>query len=260
MTSTQLSRLNPKFYNLIRYLWSRGVSANSIFIIIFGRRGTGKTDFSLLICEMLYKLGLVQHFATNIKIYNSPFHIERIDNMEDLKLWAETSSGRKLFILDEAGRSMARRTPMSRMNVQIIKELQIIRKYKLSFLFVTPNEKYIDSATLGSDVLDGVFRKPNFKNQKVVLYLDLLESFNISIYGIPPTSIKFDTWDSANFTLKRIIINPLFSDKDHAVLWRWANGETLKEIDVHAEAFRRINRKFLREHLKKHITPHVTKS
>jgi len=231
-----------------------------VFVIIFGRRGTGKTDFSLLLCEILHDLGIVQHFATNIKIYDSPFKIERVDNLEDLTLWAETLSGRKMFILDEAGRSVARRTPMSKMNVEIIKKLQIIRKYKLSLQFVTPNEKYVDSAALGSDVLDGVFLKPNFRNQKILLYVDKLEGFNLSIYGIPPTSIKFDTWDSADFTLKRIIVNPLFSDKDHALLWRWANGETLKEIDVHPEAFRRINRKFLREHLKNHITLHKTKS
>ena len=260
MTSAQSLNLNPKFLNLIKYLWRRGVSKDSVFVIIFGRRGTGKTDFSLLLCEILHDLGIVQHFATNIKIYDSPFKIERVDNLEDLTLWAETLSGRKMFILDEAGRSVARRTPMSKMNVEIIKKLQIIRKYKLSLQFVTPNEKYVDSAALGSDVLDGVFLKPNFRNQKILLYVDKLEGFNLSIYGIPPTSIKFDTWDSADFTLKRIIVNPLFSDKDHALLWRWANGETLKEIDVHPEAFRRINRKFLREHLKNHITLHKTKS
>jgi len=260
LTLAQSLSLSPKFLNLIKYLWRRGVSKDSVFVIIFGRRGTGKTDFSLLLCEILYNLGIIQHFATNIKIYDSPFPIEHINNLDDLTLWAETHTGRKMFILDEAGRSMARRTPMSKINVEILKKLQIIRKYKLSLQFVTPNEAYIDSATLGSDILDGVFRKPNFRNQKILLYLDNLEGFRVSIYGIPSTSIKFDTWDSADFTLKRIILNPLFSDQDHALLWRWANGETLKEIGVHPEAFRRITRKFLKEHLKMDITLHKTKS
>jgi len=260
LTLTQSLNLSPKFLNLITYLWRRGVSKDSVFFIIFGRRGTGKTDFSLLLCEILYSLGIIQHFATNIKIYDSPFPIEHINNLEDLTLWAETHSGRKMFVLDEAGRSMARRTPMSKMNVEILKKLQIIRKYKLSLQFVTPNEAYIDSATLSSDILDGVFLKPNFKNQKILLYVDKLEGFRLNINRIPPTSIKFDTWDSADFTLKRNIINPLFSDQEHALLWRWANGETLKEIDVHPEAFRRMNRKFLKEHLKNHITLHKTKS
>ena len=260
MTLAQSLSLSPKFLNLIKYLWRRGVSKDSVFVIIFGRRGTGKTDFSLLLCEILYNLGIIQHFATNIKIYDSPFPIEHINNLDDLTLWAETHTGRKMFILDEAGRSMARRTPMSKINVEILKKLQIIRKYKLSLQFVTPNEAYIDSATLGSDILDGVFRKPNFRNQKILLYLDNLEGFRVRYCGIPSTSIKFDTWDSADFTLKRIILNPLFSDQDHALLWRWANGETLKEIGVHPEAFRRITRKFLKEHLKMDITLHKTKS
>lgn len=260
MTSAQSLSLSPKFLNLIRYLWRRGVSKDSVFLIVFGRRGTGKTDFSLLLAEILHDLGIIQHFATNVKIYDSHFKFERINNLEDLTLWSETLSGRKMFILDEAGKSMPRRSPMSKMNVEMIKKLQIIRKDKLSLQFVTPDEKFIDSATLGSDLLDGIFLKPNFRNQKILLYVDQLEGFRLNINRIPGTSIKFDTWDSAEFTLKRIIVNPLFSDQDHALLWRWANGETLKEIDVHPEAFRRINRKFLREHLKTHITVHKTKS
>jgi len=252
-----MQSLNPKFVKLITYLWSRGISA---FIVIFGRRGTGKTDFSLLIAEVLKREGIVQHFGTNIKIYKSPFQIEHIDNLEDLKLWAQNYSGKKLFILDEAGRTLARRSPMSKINLEIIKQLQIIRKYKLSLILVTPNEKYLDSASLGSDVLDGVFRKTGFKIKKIVLYDDLLEGFRLNVYGIPRTSINFDTWDSADFTLKRQIINPLFSDQDHTLLWRYANSETIKQIGVHPEKFRRIVRKFLREHLKTHITSHITKS
>lgn len=257
MTSTQSSQPKSKFVKLIRYLWNRGISS---FFVIFGRRGTGKTDFSLLISEILSAEGLVQHFATNIKIYKSPFHIEHIENLEDLTVWAKNNKGKKLFILDEAGRSFARRSPMAKMNVEIIKQFQIIRKYKLSFLLVTPHQKYIDSTALGSDVLDGVFQKTGFRLQKNILYVDRLEGFRLRIWKLPATSVDFDTWDSADFTLKRVIVNPLFSSKDDQMLWSYAHGATVKQLEVHPEAFRRILRKFVREHLKTELTTHKTVS
>ena len=257
MTSTQYLKQKSKFVKLIRYLWSRGISS---FFVIFGRRGTGKSDFSLLLIEVLKAENLIQHFATNIKIYNSPFHIEPIHNLEDLTVWAKNNRGKKIFILDEAGRSFARRSPMAKMNVEIIKQFQIIRKYKLSFLLVTPHQKYIDSTALGSDVLDGVFQKTGFKLQKTILYIDRLEGFRLRVNKLPRTSIDFDTWDSADFTLKRQIINPLFSSKDHQLLWRYAEGTTVKQLEVHPEAFRRILRKFLRENLKTQLTAHKTVS
>lgn len=247
---------NPKLVKFILYLFNRQLSN---FYIILGRRGTGKTDFSFLICAILYFNGLITRIATNVKIHNSPFHIEHIDNLEDLTLWCQSSTARKLFIFDEAGRSMARRSPMAKLNVQIIKELQIIRKYKLSLLFVTPHEKYIDGATLGSDVLDGYFVKTDL-GKKNALYVDLLEGGNIPLHGIPRTLVHFDTWDSADFTLKPLITKAMFSNEEHKILWRYAHGETYTDLNVHPEKFRRIIRKFIRETLKPNFTVHKTLS
>lgn len=255
MTYKQSFKISPELKTLVRYLFGRQLSS---FFSIFGRRGTGKTDFSLLLAEILVDLDLVRYVSTNVKIYRAPFPIQRIDNLEDLIFWGKTLKGRKLFILDEAGRSMPRRSPMSKLNVAIICELQIIRKYKMSMELVTPDPKYLDNNALGSDILDGVFKKPGFRVSKTVLYQDLLQMFELTVRNLPRTRIKFDTWDSAHFTLKRKPEDIKFSDPDLNYLWRYSQGSTVKELDIHPEQFRRLNRKYLEDSLKKHITPHKT--
>jgi len=247
-------KLDPDFINLIKYIFQRQTSS---FIIIFGRRGTGKTDLSLLIAEIQKVYGKIKHFATNIKVYDSHVPFEYITNLADLTDWCQTEKGVKLFILDEAGRAFKRRTPMSKINVEIIDKIQILRKYKLSLILVTPQEAYLDSASFGSDVLDGVFRKPNFKNRKIALYEDQLERFTLTLSEIPGTTVKFDTWDSATFTLGKQSRKPKFEDEDLNKIWKYANNEcTIKDTGLHPQQFRRLLKKILKESLKEKITNH----
>jgi len=212
-----------------------------------GRRESGKTDFSFFICEILFSLNVIRHFATNTKVYESSFPIERITNLPDLEHWAITLPGKKLFILDEAGKSFRRRTPMSKLNIELLDKVQILRKYKLSIIMIAPHEKYLDSATLGSDVLDGVFIKPYFKNPKVGIYEDILEPFKITINNIPRTSVKFDTWDVAPFNATKPPEKPKFQEKSLNILWEWSHGKTYKELGLHRMQINRLVRKFIKE-------------
>jgi len=250
-----LQPLSKEFTGLIRYIFRRQVSA---FIIIFGRRGSGKTDLSLLIMEILHVFNEIKHFATNIKTFDAPFEIKHVSNLVDLTRWCEETKGKKLFVLDEAGRAFKRRTPMAKINVEIIDKLQILRKTKLSSIYVTPDERYLDSTALGSDVLDGMLRKLSFKNRKIALYEDQLEGFALRLWEIPPTNIKFDTWDSATFTLGKKITKPQFKDEELGYLWDYAEGKTIAETGLHPEKFRRILKKYLRESLKSRVTNHIT--
>jgi len=233
---------------LIRYLFLRQTSA---FLIILGRRGTGKTDFALLIAELLHRQRIIKHFATNIKIYESPFQIERITSLEDLKIWCRETPGRKLFIPDEYGKILRRRTPMSKLSIKLIDELQILRKFKLSTIAITVDEKYVDNVALGSDILDGYFLKPDYKNQKFALYQDLLEYFDYEIHNIPGTQIRFDTWDVAPFTEFSQDRKPRFKDKDIELLWRWTQGEEAKSLGLHRGQLSRIRKKFVKETLER---------
>lgn len=243
-----LARLKPPFIDLIKHLFSRGTSA---FLFIFGRRETGKTDMALLLAEILYALGIVEAVATNIKIYRSWFPIERVDNLDDLEAWCHKYAGRKLFILDEAGRAMPRRQAMSSLNRKLIDKLQILRKYKLSSIWIAPHDKYVDTNSLGSDVLDGLFLKPNFQNPKVALYHDSLEDIDKTITGVPPTSISFDTWDSAPFTERSSAKAPSFKDKDKELLWKWSNGATAETLGMARMQISRLSRRFIKEVLQR---------
>jgi hypothetical protein len=232
-----------KFEKVILDLFER----LSVCIIILGRRGSGKTDMSLLIAEVLNKFGIINVFATNIKIYESPFEIQHITNLQDLELWAKNTQGKKLFILDEAGKSLRRRTPMSGLNIQLIDNLQILRKFKLSLIIIAPHEKYVDSATLGSDILDAIIVKTKFKNPKIALYRDAMEENEIWFNNIPPTQLKFNTWDIAPFKRTSELQIPKFKDSDLTVLWEWSHDKTYKDLGIHPQQLNRILRKFVKE-------------
>lgn len=239
--------------DLVIKLFNHGTS---IAVMIFGRRETGKTDMSLTIAETLNKHGILKYFASNIKIHSTPFHIEHITTLQDLESWASRveSTGelsKKLYVLDEAGKSLRRRTPMAKLNIELLDKLQTLRKYKLSLIMIAPHEKYIDSASMGSDVLDAIIVKPEFKNPKVALWHDILDEKEIWLEGIPRTSIHFDTWDVAPFVLRSTTVKPVFKDKELSLLWEFSHGKTVKDLGVHPMELNRIARRFIKEALER---------
>jgi len=249
---TELVQLKQEFISFIVHLFTRGTSA---FLIILGRRETGKTDFALLIAEILYNKSIIKHIATNIKIKSAPFPITHITNLDDLRYWAENTRGKKLFLFDEFGKAMRRRTPMSSLNVKLIDDFQVLRKFKQSTIAITVNEKYCDNVALGSDILDGYFIKPNYQNQKIAYYYDCLENYGKSINGIPGTSIDFDTWDVAPFKEHGPTIKPQFKDHDLEVVYEWSHGKTAKDLGLHSMQLHRILKKYCKELTERE--PHV---
>jgi hypothetical protein len=243
-----LAQLNPDFIEFVGYLFQRQISA---FLIIFGRRGTGKTDFALLICQILNHIGLVKHFATNLKVSGNNIVIEQITNLDDLRLWARENQGRKLFLWDELGKSANRRKPMAALTVKIIEDMQTLRKFKLSVLGTTIDEEYIDRAVLSPQLLDGIFTKDHFDDPKKAQYEDYLLGFNEPITGIPATSLRFDTYASPPFAEHGKNQKPKFKDHDLEVLWNWSHGSTYKQLGIHPQQLNRISRKFVQEMLER---------
>jgi hypothetical protein len=124
----------------------------------------------------------------------------------------------------------------------------------LSTIAVTVNEKYIDNASLGEDILDGVFVKPNYKNPKIALYRDLLDMRTQTLYDLPRTSIKYDTFDVAPFTERSTTKKPFFKEEWKKWLWDWANGTTIKELPVSRVHFQRVKKKFIKQMLERDVT------
>jgi len=144
---------------------------------------------------------------------------------------------------------------MARLNVKIINELQILRKYKLSLIIVTVDQKYTDNAILGTDLLDGIFTKPLFQNPKLALYDDNLEELQGSLRDIPKTSIKFDTWDSAPFTEKPSKSKPHISDELESRIWDWAQGGKANAVFGHTMKANREIRKYIKRILEDKYHP-----
>lgn len=252
------SKFAEGMLKFVKRLFTRQTSA---FLIIFGRRESGKTNLAFVLAEIVYYLGIIENIATNIRIIKSPFPIEKVTNLDDLRYWCKDKRGKKLYLFDEMGKAFRRRTPMAGLNIQIIDDLQILRKYKLSTIGITPNEKYVDSTALGSDILDGVFIKPQKfkdlkKNQKIALYYDELEGFKKDLYNIPRSSIEFDTWDVATFQQSSYKY-PKFKEEDKEMLWKWCNGATAKSLDLTRTQIRRIAHKFIRVNLKKELQSNI---
>lgn len=220
-------------------------------VFIYGRRNSGKTDFSLLIAEILYDNQVLKHIATNITITQSHFPTEYITSLEDLESWCKNNRGNKLFILDEAGKTIRRRSPMSKLNIEMLDQLQVLRHYSLNFILVAPAEKYIDNAALGSDILDITVNKFDFKTPKVALWVDHMEEQEILLRDIPRTSVGFDTLSVATFQKNSPRKMPRFKDKDMENLWLWSHGSTQKALGVHPQYFQRILKKFVKEIMEK---------
>lgn len=239
--------INPEFAKVIKRLF---VMQDSTFVIVFGRRGTGKTALALLTVEILYNLGLVKHVATNTKIYDSPFPIKHIDNLEDLRYWAKTNYGRKIFIFDEIADAMSRRRPMAHLTVELIKQFNKLRKYKLSITGTTISKSVLDSAAMDHDLLDAVFDKPFFpKNHplacKIAHYTNFLTGEELTIEDLPNTTVNFDSYDASPFTEKPKINPRKFKDEDMRLVYEWAQGKTGKALGLHPMQLNRKVRKIL---------------
>ena len=233
------------FTDLIRHLFCRGSSAN---LIILGRRETGKTDLMLSIFEICYYLGLIKNFATNACIIESPFPIDHITNLDDLRDWSERQKGFSLFGFDEIGKAGRRRTPMSSLNIKLLDDFQILRKHKLSIVSTTIDESLVDRAMLREQILDGVFRKTAFKNPKIASYVDLLEHFEELYTDLSRTQIKFDQWGTAPFSEHSPIIKPKFSEKRLQVIYEWSvHNKTARDLGLQRVQISRMVKQFLRD-------------
>lgn len=165
---------------------------------IQGRKDKGKTDVSLLCGELCYLKNYRRHIATNI--HTESYMVEaQITNVPDLKHWLE-DSGRKLFILDEAGKHLRRMGFMSKMNQAIMELVQLIRHFDTGLICISPAQRFIDSGYLDPDVIDFVIKKVNREYAK--LYLTQ-ENRIINLFNVPRTSIKFNSKDIADFTLEK---------------------------------------------------------
>jgi len=203
-------------------------------ILIVGGWKVGKTDFSLLIAEILLKLNLVDKVASNIETLDP--RITFISDLVTIKKWLHRDRSTKLYILDEANTHLIRRRAMSRKNVEAIQILPEVSKAHGRLIVVGHDQEGMDSEFTNSVYLRGVFEKHSKKSAKLIS--DRIEDI-WEFYGLPRTTIKFDPYLIAPFTIKPKA-ERVFKDEDYQKLYRWINGENNRELGFdHSMKFNR---------------------
>lgn len=165
---------------------------------IEGKKDRGKTNFAMLLIQICHSLNLRQHFATNITTHCH--YVNQIDNYPDLESWLETVEGKKLYVLDEAGKHIKKMRFMTEKNTKIMDLIQLIRHYDAGFIGVAPSSKFVDSLFLNTDILDLRIRKVSRQVAKIFDY-NISESYKI--FDIPRSSIWHKSKDIAPFRMDK---------------------------------------------------------
>jgi hypothetical protein len=166
-------------------------------IFVTGRMGKGKTDFSLLLCELALQNRWVKQVATNIRVFDSRF--VHITSLPELSNWLKLDRRKKLYVFDEASSNISRRTPMTKLNRQIIDLAFKLRKYRGHLILVAVSRGVVDSTFEAiPDLVLGEFQK--LSKDKAILSTQLFDDA-IIFHNIPRTTVQFDTYDIAPFTL-----------------------------------------------------------
>ena len=181
-------------YDEFRYVLEELFKQPAPIVIIEGRMGTGKTDFSLFLAECLLNWGIVDEVATNIKVDHEKFR--HISSLAELEAWLKSNKKRKLFILDEASLYIDARNPLSAMNRKFRHFVFTLRKYNAKLIAIA--QRAIDMESAVRELRLATFTKLGKKY--AILTSDLLTD-PIELYDIPKTSIKFNTFDIAEFNL-----------------------------------------------------------
>jgi len=228
--------------------------SQSVCVAVLGKKQSGKTDFMLHLMERLYKLDLMDSFGSNMPI-EAPFEVDFIEDFQTLKKRCQmlnpnpnTKGIKRYFYF---GSEMGKWLPKDQAwrNVNFIEELQTIRKYGLNFAGDAIDR--VDSRVLNETHFNGCFTKYNPTNPTVAYYEDWTTGARTHLMNIPRTSIKFDTFYSANFYMEpqtpdtlNIPLSP-----EHEIVKKWLEYGSWKKADIHPQEGKRALRKVVEMHL-----------
>jgi len=195
-------------------------------VLITGRMGSGKTDFALLIAEVLLENGVVDEVGTNIRVEDPRFR--RINSVESLKKWLVSSRKRKLFILDEAAVHIDSRRPMARMNRELRHIAFLLRKYRGKLILVSQRGEDVESTFRAPDLWLATIKK---LNKKAALVVSDIWNYPILFQDVPRTSIRYDTYDIAPFELEERDAEALsLLESQFPALYLWAQGHSFQQV------------------------------
>jgi hypothetical protein len=245
---------------LIKKIYSR--KKQSVWTITKGKKQSGKTNFILRQMEILHELGLADGFGSNIKTLEAPFKVDFIDNFQTLQERCQMLNPnpekhgikRFFYLCSEMGKAFPQDQPW--LNVKFIADLQLVRKIGLNWLGDGINR--IDERIVNEIHFDGEFTKVSITRPDIATYKNLSNKRTVTIYGIKPTTLKYNTWESCNFYMEPHIENteeiPLNSD--HLIVKKYLECDcSIAKTGLHANAVKRARDNVLKYYWKYHLQP-----
>ena len=225
----------------------------SVWIAILGTKQSGKTDFALLIMQLLFEMNLIDAFGSNVPL-DAPFPIDFIEDFQTLSQRCKMLNPnpkkyglkRYLFFASEMGKWLPK--DQSWRNVDFIEKLQTVRKDGLSWIGDAISR--VDSRALNETHFEGCFTKLSQTNPTIAEYESWVTGQRTLLMNIPRTKIVFDTWYSANFymepqTLEDTLV-PL--NEDHKIVKKYRDTGSWKLAGVRTQEGKRSLFKVLDYH------------
>lgn len=217
----QEMKIPPKMERILRKIYGSPASIT----LVSGDWKTGKTDFALLITQMVKQLGLISQFASNIETQES--YVEFVQDFSHFDAWLYSNRYRKMFLYDETIESSPRRSAMSSLNVGWVKRIPQLSKGKCHLLSITQEVNLGDSIFSHPVFLRGHWRKFNKTN---VLFYGGKTNRDIHFSDIPPCNIAFDPYRIAHFSVEDESLSKTMLPTPLKALTLYGQGFTLDRI------------------------------
>jgi len=119
----------------------KSIYNDSLIMLIFGKRGSGKSALGFRLLENIYEKTERGCYALGLRQSLLPKWIESIDDVEEAK-----NGG--VILVDEGAIAFGSRESMSKNNRELVKLMAIARHKDLTLMFITQNTGLIDKNVL----------------------------------------------------------------------------------------------------------------
>lgn len=244
---------------LVKKIFSK--KKQSVWVVIVGKKQSGKTNFALKLMELLYFLGLADGFGSNLRSIKAPFDIDFIEDFQTLKQRCQMLNPnpekhgikRYFFFGSEMGKWLPRDQPWR--NVKFIEELQLVRKIGLNW--IGDGIDRIDSRVVNETHFDGIFTKLSITRPDIATYLNFSNNQLVTIANIKQTALTYNTWESCNFYMEpQTNDTEIPMNKDHQIVKQYIDcGFSIKKTGLHPQEVKRARDNVIAYYFKHHLSP-----
>lgn len=227
----------------------KAVLREPIVVQIEGDWRSGKTNNALLMAWLAKKWGIVDKIGTNIHVKGKlAKEIDVIETTGALKKWMHSDRSEKIFILDEALKTIYKRKAMSRLTVKIITEIMPEVSKGHTRLFVLTQIDKLDD-----DVMHPAFHRATWTCVRRGVMECRSKHYPFRRFeGLPKSPIEYDPDTLAKFIDKDMSkvgdseSAPLISQVCRLYSQDMTLNKIAKELDLHRQQVKRMLQKGLK--------------